>query len=91
MLRENFYILLITIIAERRRSFDRWSPSVSFAVKMVSINEIVVPMTIINICFQKPPILGLMLTLGGLMGIFAIFYCVIVFLSMMCLVWLIVG
>ena len=70
--RENFSILLITIMAERRRSLARWRFSNSWVVKMVKNNEMVVARMIIPSCFQKLPFRELTLILGGLIGSFAI-------------------
>lgn len=65
----NFSILLITIMADRRRSLARWKCSNSLVATTVNIREMVVPIIIIPICFQNPLFLGLILIRGGLMSL----------------------
>ena len=67
MFRANFSILLITIMADSLRSLARWILSVTLAATRVNTNEMVVPMIIMPICFQKPPLGAFTFTFGGLM------------------------
>ena len=66
-------------MADNLRSLTRWMLSVIFAAAIVSSSDMVVPITIMPICFQKLLFLASTLTLDGFMILIYDIYIDVVF------------